>query len=291
MTQEAIFSDATQWGYFLEFEDVARTSLAALGELHASGHLAGGVVAFGPDCWRQAGPDWTPEGFAAFEPVTGPNHAAPATQRDLLVWLRNDDQNALFDDARAVTEALAPYARLADATFGFDYRDSHDLIGFEDGTGNPKGDARRDAALVPVGSTGAGGAFVFTQKWQHDLKAFNALDVAAQERVVGRTKADSIELTGDAMPATSHVSRTDLKVDGVAQKIFRRSMPYGDPATHGLFFIAFACEQSRVQVQLDSMYDVSHSGVQDALLDFSQAVSGAYWFAPAADVLAAMLKS
>ena len=31
---------------------------------------------------------------------------------------------------------------LADQTLGFNYHDSHDLIGFEDGSANPKGDAR-----------------------------------------------------------------------------------------------------------------------------------------------------
>jgi putative iron-dependent peroxidase len=83
------------------------------------------------------------------------------------------------------------------------------------------------------------------------------------------------------MPATSHVARTDLTVDGVAQKIFRRSMPWGGPLDHGLYYLSFACAQSRIQVQLDSMYDVDATGVEDALLDFSTAVSGAYWFAPA----------
>ena len=83
------------------------------------------------------------------------------------------------------------------------------------------------------------------------------------------------------MPPNSHVSRTDLKVDGVAQKIWRRSMPYGTPARHGLYFFAFARAPSRIQVQLDSMYDVSGTGVYDQLLDYSQAISGAFWFAPA----------
>jgi putative iron-dependent peroxidase len=176
---------------------------------------------------------------------------------------------------------VASGASLADQTLGFDYHDSRDLIGFEDGTANPKGDAKFEAAQIPGGEPGAGGSYVFTQKWVHDLDAFNALVVEAQEQVVGRTKLDSIELEGDAMPPTSHVSRTDLKIDGVAQKIFRRSMPYGDMLRHGLYFFAFACSLRRIQVQLESMYDVAGSGVYDHLLDYSQAVSGCYWFVPA----------
>ena len=51
------------------------------------------------------------------------------------------------------------------------------------------------------------------------------------------------------MPATSHVSRTDVKLDGVAQKIYRRSAPYSADGEHGLYFLAFSCEQSRFDIQ------------------------------------------
>jgi putative iron-dependent peroxidase len=227
----------------------------------------------------------------AFSPVEGPKHQAPATQRDLFIWLADDAFANLFDRSRNVVDQLARAgATLADQTLGFDYHDSHDLIGFEDGTANPKGDARFEAGQIPAGEPGAGGSYVITQKWLHDLDAFNALDVQAQEQVVGRTKLDSIELEGDAMPPTSHVSRTDLKIDGVAQKIFRRSMPYGDMRHHGLYFFAFACSLQRIQVQLESMYDVAGSGVYDHLLDYSKAVSGSYWFAPARADLEKMIR-
>ena len=92
------------------------------------------------------------------------------------------------------------------------------------------------------------------------------------------------------MPPSPHVSRTDLKIDGVAQKIFRRSMPYGDMLDHGLYFFAFACSLQRIQVQLDSMYDVAGSGVYDHLLDYSRAISGSYWFVPAQADLDQMIR-
>jgi putative iron-dependent peroxidase len=107
--------------------------------------------------------------------------------------------------------------------------------------------------------------------------------------VIGRTKADSVELQGDAMPADSHVSRTDAKVDGVAMKIFRRSFPYGTVTRHGLYFLAFACDVERFDVQLRRMYGVSGDGLQDRLTGFSRAVTGAYWFAPAKEDLDAAL--
>ncbi|MDD9877670.1 MAG: Dyp-type peroxidase, partial [Magnetovibrio sp.] len=188
--------------------------------------------------------------------------------------------------AMAVNAGFGGVAGLALDLPGFDYHESQDLMNFEDGTANPKEDARFDAALIADGEAGAGGAYVLTQKWVHDLDAFNALSVSEQEGVIGRTKADSIELEGDAMPADSHVSRTDVKLDGVAQKIYRRSAPYGTVAEHGLYFLAFACDIGRFQVQLDGMYGVAGDGLHDRITEFSKAVTGAYWFAPDADTLA-----
>ena len=108
---------------------------------------------------------------------------------------------------------------------GFQYLDSRDLIGFIDGTANPKEDKAREAALIPDGQTGEGGSFVLSQQWVHNLPAFNTLSQSEQEQVVGRTKPDSIELEGEAMPPTSHVSRTDYKENGKAMKIVRGVRP------------------------------------------------------------------
>ena len=87
------------------------------------------------------------------------------------------------------------------------------------------------------------------------------------------------------MPPDSHVSRTDVKVDGVAMKILRHSSPYGSAAEHGLYFVAFACEQRRFQIQLDRMFGVSGDGLHDQLVEYSHAVTGSYWFAPSAEEL------
>ena len=71
---------------------------------------------------------------------------------------------------------------------------------------------------------------MLTQRWVHDLDAFGGLTVVDQERVIRRTKPDSIEHEGDAMPPNSHVARTDVS----SAKIYRRSAPFGLVAEHGL---------------------------------------------------------
>jgi len=72
----------------------------------------------------------------------------------------------------------------------------------------------------------------------HDADAWEALTVARQEQVIGRTKDESVEL--DDKPAESHVARTDQDEFG---KIFRRNMPYGTVTEHGTMFVGFSAQQ------------------------------------------------
>ncbi len=106
--------------------------------------------------------------------------------------------------------------------------------------------------------------------------------------MVGRTKVEDVELEGEAMPPDSHVSRTDSEEDGVALKIYRRSAPYGTVSEHGLYFVAFACDPHRFDVQLRRMYGLTGDGLSDRLIEYSRAVTSAYWFAPGSDDLAAV---
>jgi len=294
--QPGIFQEGRGHHHFLEYallpgtpgDSIARAVAAARGR---SGEgPAGGtetVVAFGARLWSEVAPGEMPEGLRDFSAIGGAGGPlAPATQRDLLFWIQGGGRDGVVDRALAIHRAIGAAGRLELDLSGFVYRDSRDLTGFIDGTANPKDADRLEAALVPQGQPGAGGAFVLSQKWVHDLEAFGALPIPEQERVIGRTKADSIELEGAAMPATSHVSRTDVKVDGVAQKIYRRSTPFGGAAEHGLYFLAFACELPRFEVQLQRMFGVSEDGLRDRLTEFSQATTGSYWFAPSEPALA-----
>jgi putative iron-dependent peroxidase len=286
--QAGIFQEGNRYHHFLEYALPPGAQTSALAKAVAAGRGDGPavVIAFGARLWGEIAPDDTPEGLRDFAVIEGAGSLlAPATQRDLLFWVQGDARDDVLDRALALHRALGATGRLKLDLAGFTYRDSRDLTGFIDGTANPKDGERYDVALVPQGRPGAGGAFVLSQKWVHDLEAFGALPVAEQEQVIGRTKADSIELEGAAMPADSHVSRSDVSLDGVAQKICRRSTPFGGVAEHGLYFLAFACELSRFEVQLRRMFGVSGDGLHDRLMAFSRPLTGSYWFAPPEDAL------
>ncbi len=248
------------------------------------------VLAFGPALCAMTGVMPASRPFNAFEPIHGlDGTSAPATQHDLLVWIQGPARDHVFDTALAVDASLRAVMACVLEVSGFVRDESRDLTGFIDGTANPTGDLMVETALIPDGQSGEGGAFVLTQKWKHNLDAFNELSVPDQEQVIGRTKDDSIELEGDDMPDNSHVSRTDVAVDGETQRIYRRSFPYGSVAEHGLYFLAFAHDQGRFDLQLRRMYGVTDDGIRDRITDFSAALTGSYFFAPSSDCLDGIL--
>ena len=64
-------------------------------------------------------------------------------------------------------------------------------------------DAVREAAIVGDEDPAfAGGSYVIVQKYLHDMKAWNALPVEAQERIIGRKKLSDIELSDAEKPAS-----------------------------------------------------------------------------------------
>ncbi|MBL4614656.1 MAG: Dyp-type peroxidase [Magnetovibrio sp.] len=290
--QPGIFVEGHRYLHALEYTLKPDSSLEAIAIAIKAAHAtdAHAVFAFGPTLWADMSRERMPCGLTDFKALNGPAAHAPATQRDILVWLHAPSRDQVMDAVLAVDGVISQVAKRELDLPGFIYHDSRDLTGFIDGSANPKDDAAKHlAALVPDGQPGAGGSIVLSQKWVHDLAKFNELSVDDQQRVIGRTKPDSIELQGHAQPANSHVSRTDIKLKGVAQKMYRRSFPFGTASEQGLYFLAFACEQARFESVLASMYGLDENGISDHLLEFSKALTGSYWFAPTIEDLAAAL--
>ncbi len=299
VAQAGIFnSDASVHHYYLEFTvdagvevEVLKKQLASIAQPEES-HL---VMAFGPNCWQRLQPKLQIKGLSSFEAIDGVQaHSCPSTQQDLLFWLHCPNERGHsynFDHVLKIITALESVAYLTLEIQGVKYHDSRDLIGFIDGSANPKDEHKYLESLIPDGSVGEKGSYVLTQKWVHNLTAFKQMPQQQQEKVIGRTKPDSIELEGDAMPNNSHVSRTDAKLDGKAAKVYRRSTPFGNSQEKGLYFVSFANEQARHQIQLDRMFGKVGDGLYDRLLDFSQAKTSSYWFAPSKTALEALLAS
>ena len=122
--------------------------------------------------------------------------------------------------------------------------------------------------------------------------AFDALPISEQQRVFGRTKPDSVEFEGPALPVDAHIARTQIEdASGEEIPIYRRSVPYGTIAEHGLQFIAFAADRARLDRMLARMFGMAEDGVHDRLTDFSRPVTGAYYYAPSLTFLAAQAET
>lgn len=245
----------------------------------------GAVIAFGDALWRDLqGADSAPE-LKAFSPLG--KGIAPATQRDLLIHIQSLRHDVNFSLAQAALAAFADAVNIEEETHGFRWVEERDLSGFVDGTENPQGEARQQVAIIAEGPD-AGGSYVFTQRWEHNLKLWNRMAVEKQEAIIGRTKVDNEELPGDQRPATSHLSRVDLKEEGKGLKILRQSLPYGSASgTHGLYFISYCNRLYNIEQQLLSMFG-ERDGKMDAMLRFTKPVTGSFFFAPALDALQAL---
>jgi putative iron-dependent peroxidase len=293
LPQYGIFARGTNAHRFLEFDlrpgIPPDRQVASLRRLRAPDVSAGGVnlvLAFGADAWRAVAPSQAPASLAGFREISGPDgRRAPATQHDLWLWISGSAPDVTWDHAQAASRAVSDVARLAAEQDGFAYRDGRDMTGFVDGTANPPNRRAAEVALVPPGEPGEGGSHVIVMRWVHDLEAFNRLSLQEQERVIGRTKADSVELSDAAKPPTAHIGRVTVEADGGELKIFRRSVPYGTVAEHGLYFVAFSADPSRYDRMLARMFGTEGDGMYDRLTDFSRPVSGAYYFAPSINAL------
>ena len=200
------------------------------------------VAGFRPELWSATSPEDAVAGLSGFdEDIQGiDGFVMPATQHDAVLWLSGSAYDVVFDVSRGAISELRGLASVAEETSSWPYLHDRDLTGFIDGTENPTLVDAPEIALVPDGRPGAGGTVLLLQKWVHDAPAWESLADAEQERVIGRTKPDSIEL--EDKPDDSHVARTDQDTFG---DVFRRNMPYGTVTDHGTMFVGFCAEQDR----------------------------------------------
>jgi putative iron-dependent peroxidase len=285
--QVGLFALGTSAHAYLEFDvapdqspDVLVATAAGVSTAHDSTTGVNLVVGFRPEHWASRHPSASVAGTASFtEPVVGPDgFSMPATQHDLLVWVAAGERDRLFDVAAAVAATLGGLVTLADETHGWPYQGHRDLTGFVDGTENPTAAEAPGLILVPDDAPGAGGTVLLLQRWEHDYHAWTALSDAEQERVIGRSKPDSVELAD--RPATSHAARTDQDEFG---KIFRRNTAFGTLEHHGTMFVGFSASQRPLDAMLRSMAGLG--GERDALTRYATALTGGYYFVPSYDAL------
>ena len=247
------------------------------------------VVGVGSMLWdRVFGPP-RPAGLHPFVPLNGPRHTAVATPGDLLFHIRSHRFDFCFELAERLVDRFAGFGHVVDEVHGFKFFDERDLLGFVDGTENPVGAASVAAAFIgdedPIF---AGGSYVIVQKYVHNLATWDALSVEEQERAIGRSKLEDIEMADDVKPANSHVAlNTIIDNRGDQRQIVRVNMPFGrvGAGEFGTFYIAYARSPDVIEQMLRNMFIGNPPGNTDRILDFSTALTGTLFFVPPADFL------
>src|ERR1700722_18030938 len=193
------------------------------------------VVGFGADAWDRLFGLPRPARLHPSRQIRAGARHAVSTPGDLLLRIRAKRMDLCFELAMQIMARIGDAVSPVDEVHGFRYFDDRDLMGFVDGTENPRGEAVTDAVLVgDEDAPFAGGSYVIVQKYLHDLDSWNALSTEAQERVIGRTKLSNIELDDSVKPTSAHSALTTIVEDGQEIKILRDNMPFGR-AAHGEF--------------------------------------------------------
>jgi porphyrinogen peroxidase len=246
------------------------------------------VVSIGSDAWDRLFSGPRPAELHPFTALDGPRHHAPSTPGDLLFHIRAEFLDVCFELAGKLVEALGAVT-VVDEVHGFKFFDNRDLMGFVDGTENPEGPLRVHATQIGDEDPDfAGGCYVHVQRYLHDMSAWNSLSVEEQERVIGRTKLDDIELSDEVKPPNSHLALNVIEDDqGNELKILRHNMPFGEigKAEFGTYYIGYSRTAAVTERMLRNMFIGDPPGNTDRILDFSTAVTGTMFFTPTADFL------
>ena len=185
--QPAILTNLAKYQWYTHLSRVDGADLGvikrALANLRAVDNVADSTspvnvcILFGPTLLADLTSD-TPNDF---QPYPGYESAdgkvAKGTQEELLIWVHSDDKDLCWEAQYVFRTAVAGHMTVARETPTFIYRNSLDLTGFIDGTGNPVPEDQYDRGIIADGQPGAGGSFCIAQRWVHDLGYFNGLSL------------------------------------------------------------------------------------------------------------------
>ena len=250
-------------------------------------------VGIGSAAWDRLGFASRPAQLRPFSAIQGVAHTAPSTPGDLLFHIRAERDDLCFELERLLLAVLGDAVTVVDEVQGFRYFDARDLLGFVDGTENPTGRAMLEASLVAADDDPAfaGGSYVVVQKYLHDLAAWGSLGTSEQEAIIGRTKADNVELelADGARPSHKDLN-TITDADGNEFAILRDNMPFGRPGKgeFGTYFIGYSGQLWVIERMLQRMFQGAPPGQYDRILDVSTAVTGTTFFVPPMPVLEAL---
>src|ERR1700726_3308569 len=119
------------------------------------------VVGFGSEAWDKLFGSPRPAELHPFREIRYGGRHAVSTPGDILFHVRARRVDICFELATQIMERLREAVTTVDEVQGFRYFEDRDVIGFVDGTENPRGNAALEAALIGDEDVAfAGGSYV-----------------------------------------------------------------------------------------------------------------------------------
>ena len=158
-SQPAILMDLQKYQWYVH---MSRTENADLGLIKSAiqdslaDAAAQGVnlcVLFGPTLADDL--EIETDDFQAYPGYESPDgsRVAKGTQEELLMWLHHADKDLIWEVQHTFRKAVAIHLEVARETPTFIYKNSLDLTGHIDGTGNPEPEDQKDRGIVDDGQT------------------------------------------------------------------------------------------------------------------------------------------
>lgn len=245
--------------------------------------------------WNILFPNTTPpKQLRTFKEIKGPDYTAPSTPGDIFLHIRSNKADVDYELLRQLMTSLGEFTKPEYEIHGFSYEDGRSIIGFVDGTANPVGTEARNAVLIGDEDPAYKyGSYMFTQKYLHDMKTWEALSVEEQEKIIGRHKFDDRELDDDQKYRNAHnVISLSHDANGDEIDILRANVMFSKPSQneYGTFFISYSRTFDVVQDMLNHMFLGQNGSTHDKLLEFSTAKTGTLFFVPSKELIGKMGK-
>src|SRR5277367_3387633 len=106
------------------------------------------IMGIGSEAWDRLFGSPRPAMLHPFREIRAGGRHAVSTPGDLLFHIRAKRMDLCFETAAQIMARLGDAVTAVDEVHGFRYFDDRDLLGFVDGTENPRGAAVIEAALI-----------------------------------------------------------------------------------------------------------------------------------------------
>ncbi len=220
-----------------------------------------------------------PKELKVFPEMKDADRHFPSTPGDIFFMIKSNRMDLNFQVAKHLNERFSKIANAIEDIQSFKYLDDRDMIDFVDGTENPHKQERIDS-VVNMDTNYPGGSYLTVQKYVDRQQKWDALSTEEQEKVIGRTKMDDLELDAQVKPKTAHNAKTKVHIDGQEVKMLRQNRPFGNSIEHGTMFVGFAASPNIIETSLRQMIFADEQGFFDHLLNFVVAKTGTNYFVP-----------